>query len=114
MRRNNLVFMWGAIVEYAERGVKHAAASVPLIDLLVQTDKPEVSGQHKVMVRGQQALELRCFLQAAQPELPDVVVLGSLRSGRQESIVIAERVTVHANREVRQLAVEAIKCLHLT
>jgi hypothetical protein len=61
--------------------------------------QPEVSGEHKVMVRGQQALELRCFLQAAQPELPDVVVLDWLRSGRQESTVMAERVTVLANRE---------------
>jgi hypothetical protein len=87
---------------------------VPLIDLLVQTDKPEISGQHKVMVRGQQALELRCFLQAAQPDLPVVAVLGWLRSGKQESIVMAERVTVLANREVRQLAVEAIKRLPLT
>jgi hypothetical protein len=61
MRRNNLVFLWGSIVEYAEREVKHEATTVPLIDLLVQTDKPEISGQHKVMVRGQQAQELPLF-----------------------------------------------------
>jgi hypothetical protein len=109
MRRNNLVFMWGAIVQYAEREVKHEETVLLLIDLLLQTDKPDISGQHKVLVRGQQALELRCFLQAAQPDLPEVAILGWLRSGRQESIVMAERVTVLTTREIRRVAVEAIK-----
>jgi len=109
MRRNNLVFMWGMIVDYAEREVKHEEGTLPLIDLLLRTDKPEISDQHKVIVRGQQALELRCFLQAAQPELPEVVIVGWLRSGRQESIVMAERVSVLVRHEIRQVAVEAIK-----
>lgn len=41
--------------------------------------------------------------------MPDLYVLGWLRSGGKESVVIAERVTVLTNRHVRQTAVEAIQ-----
>jgi hypothetical protein len=61
-----------------------------------------------VTVRGQQALELRCLLQAAQPELPEIALLGRLRSSKQESLVMAERVSVLVSREARQAAVELI------
>lgn len=109
MRRNNNVFLVGNVVHYVEREVTvEKGKKVPLIDLLLQTEKPEISREHKVVVRGRQAEELHHFLQAAQPELPDVMVLGWLHSG-QESIVMAERVTVLVCREVRQAAVEAIK-----
>jgi hypothetical protein len=35
------------IVGYAEREVKHEEAKLLLIDLLLQTDKVEISGQHR-------------------------------------------------------------------
>jgi hypothetical protein len=47
MRRNNLVFTWGTIVGYVEREVKHEKAKLLLIDLLLQTDRGEISGQHR-------------------------------------------------------------------
>lgn len=109
MRRNNTVFLVGSVVEYAEREAQFEGKSLPLIDLVLQTDKPEISAPHKVVVRGRQVLELKCFLQAAQPEVPDVAVLGWLRSSGNECLVMAERVTVLTNREVRRKAVEAIQ-----
>ncbi|MBX3001376.1 MAG: hypothetical protein KF893_22835 [Caldilineaceae bacterium] len=109
MRRNNNVFLVGTIMQYAERTMEVEGKCMPLIDLLLQTDSPKVSGQHKVLVRGRQAEELKHFLQVAHPDLPDLMVLGWLRSVPDESLVMAERVTVLTSKEVRRAAVAAIR-----
>ena len=41
--------------------------------------------------------------------MPDLYVLGWLRSSEKENVVVAERVTVLTSRHTRQTAVEAIQ-----
>ena len=108
-RRNNNVFLVGTPVGLNERTVQTEEGELLLLDLYLRTDKPEITGLHRVIVRGRQAQEVKYFLQAAEPEMPDLYVLGWLRSGEKESVVMAERVTVLTSRAVRQTAVEAIR-----
>ncbi|MFZ1753633.1 MAG: hypothetical protein WBO46_03120 [Caldilineaceae bacterium] len=108
-RRNNSVFLVGTPASLSERTVHTQAGELLVLDLYLRTDKPEITGLHRVVVRGPQAQEVKYFLKAAEPEMPDLYVLGWLRSGGKESVVIAERVTVLTNRHVRQTAVEAIR-----
>ena len=108
-RRNNNVFLVGTPAGLRERTVQTKDGPLPLLDIYLRTDKPEITGLHRVIVRGRQAQEVRHFLQAADPEIPDLYVLGWLRSGEKESVVMAERVTVLTSQDVRQSAVEAIR-----
>lgn len=108
-RRNNSVFLVGTPAGLSERTVETQEGPLLVLDLHLRTDKPEITGLHRVVVRGRQAHEVKYFLKAAEPEVPDLYVLGWLRSGGKESVVIAERVTVLTNRHVRQTAVDAIR-----
>ena len=108
-RRNNSVFLVGTPAGLNERTVQTQDGELLVLDLYLRTDKPEITGLHRVIVRGRQAQEVKYFLKAADPEVPDLYVLGWLRSGEKENVVIAERVTVLTSRHVRQTAVEAIR-----
>ena len=108
-RRNNCVFLVGTPAGLNERTVQTQEGPLLILDLSLRTDKPEITGLHRVIVRGRQAQEVKYFLKAADPEVPDFYVLGWLRSGEKENVVIAERVTVLTNRHIRQTAVEAIQ-----
>jgi hypothetical protein len=109
MRRNNLVFLVGEVLTYAQRDMEISGEIQPVIDMLLLTDNIEVSGQHKVMVRGRQAHEMSYFLAAAALTPLEVMILGWLYSGKKENIVIAERVTAIVDRKTRQVAIAAIR-----
>lgn len=106
MRRNNYVFLYGSIVAFVEREVQVEDKTMPLIDLHLRTDRPTITEGHRVIVRGRQAKELSQFM-AVMDETPDLTVLGWLRSG-EETVVMAERVTIVAPRALRKAAIEAI------
>lgn len=109
MRRNNYVFLVGRILEYRERSITVQEEPLLLIELFLATDKPSISQPHPVLVRGHQAEELHYFLEAAKPELPDLMVLGWLRHEEQQVTIMAERTTVLVCPAVRQAAIEAIR-----
>lgn len=109
MQRSNMVFLMGKIVQYAEREGQGKGKPIKFLDMLLLTDRPDISGWHRVVVQGQQVEEVKHFLTVTQPELPDVVVLGWLRSGEQECIVMADRITMLVTSSVRRVAVEALR-----
>ena len=105
MQRNNTVFL----CEHRTRSMQVDGELTPVMDLLVQTDRPENGGQHRVFVTGRQALELRHFIQASKGDALEVTVLGWLHSTADGAVVMAGRVTAVAPREVRRVATEAIR-----
>lgn len=109
MRRNNLVFLVGEVLTYAQREIEVAGEITPVLDLLLLTDSVDVSGHHKVMIRGQQAEEMKYFLTSVALSPLEVMILGWLYSGKKENIVIAERVTAIVDRKVRQQVVAALR-----
>jgi hypothetical protein len=109
MRRNNFIFMWGRITQYTARRVKEDGVNLDVIDLRVETERHAVSGQHKVVVHGQQAKELLCFLKAEEPGLPDIAIQGWLCTLEDETVVVSDRFTVLTDHAARQRAMEAIR-----
>lgn len=108
MRRNNVVFLVGEVVEYAFREMDVEGEQIPVLDLLLQTDSRDLSGRHKVMALGQQAVELSYLLVASQVPT-EVMVLGWLRNGQRDSVVVTERVTAIVDSRTRQIAVSKIR-----
>lgn len=109
MRRNNNVFLMGTIIQYSTNTLPVDGELTPVMDLQVQTDSPEQGGRHRIFVTGRQALELHYFIQASKDEPLEITILGWLHSRPDGAVVMASRVTAIAPRDVRELAIEAIR-----
>lgn len=109
MRRNNNVFLMGTVASHATRTLPVDGEMTPVMDLLIQTDKPDKGGRHRVFVTGRQATELFHFMEASAEEPLEVTILGWLHSQTDGAVVMAGRVTAVVPRAVRQIAVEAIR-----
>lgn len=108
MRRNNVVFLVGQVVQPEGRVVDVDGVPTPVIHMAVRTD-PASQEQPTVVVRGRQALELSHFLQASPTPLR-VMVLGWLHSPSQgPGWVMADRVTAIAPHPVRQAAIASLR-----
>lgn len=107
--RNNVVFLVGQVLTYTRREAELDGKMVPVLDLILLTDKTTVSGRHKVMVYGKQAVETGYLLVSVKDGFLELMVLGWLFSGQDEVVVIAERVTAVVDRKTRSLAFSALK-----
>ena len=108
MRRNNVVFLVGEVIAYTRREMDIENVATSVLDLLLLTDTLELSGRHKVMVLGQQAIELSYLLAAASKPI-EVMVLGWLSNGHTDTVVITDRVTAIVDPRTRQVAVSALR-----
>lgn len=106
--RNNVVFLVGEVLTYARRESELDGKRVPVLDLILLTDKTTVSGRHKVMVYGKQAVETGYLLVSVKDSFLELMVLGWLFSGQEEVVVIAERVTAVVDHKTRSLAFSAL------
>lgn len=108
MQRNNNVFLFGFISESKQGVLRVDGENTQILDLLVQTDRPENGGLHRVFVTGRQAAELRHFMQASGSDPLEVAVLGWLHSTEEAAVVMASRVTAVVPQAVRKAAVAQI------
>ncbi len=109
MQRNNNVFLFGFISESKQGVLRIDGENTQILDLLVQTDRPENGGRHRVFVTGRQAAELRYFMQANGSDPLEIAVLGWLHSSDGAAVVMASRVTAVVPQPVRKAAVEGIR-----
>jgi hypothetical protein len=109
MQRNNNVFLFGFISESKQGVLRVDGENTEVLDLLVQTDRPEKGGVHRVFVTGRQAAELRQFMQASENEPLEIAVLGWLHSSTEAAVVMASRVTAVVPQAIRKTAIKAIK-----
>jgi hypothetical protein len=109
MQRNNNVFLFGFISESKQGVLRVDGENTQILDMLVQTDRPENGGRHRVFVTGRQADELQHFMQACGKEPLEVAVLGWLHSGDETAVVMASRVTAIVPHTVRKVAIRAIR-----
>lgn len=109
MQRNNNVFLFGFISESKQGVLRVDGENTQILDLLVQTDRPENGGIHRVFVTGRQAAELRHFMQANGNEALEVAILGWLHTTDDAAVVMASRVTAVVPQTVRKAAVETIR-----
>ena len=108
MRRNNVVFMVGEVIAYTRREMEINESLTPVMDILLLTDSIDISGQHRIMVRGQQTVELTYLFAAVTDRPVEVMIIGWLYSDHDTSIVIAERVTAVLDSRTRKVAASAM------
>jgi len=108
MRRNNVVFMVGEVIAYTRREMEINESLTPVMDILLLTDSIDISGQHKIMVQGQQTVELTYLLATVTDRPVEVMIIGWLYSDRDTSIVIAERVTAILDIRTREIVALAM------
>jgi hypothetical protein len=109
MQRNNNVFLFGFISESKQGVLRVDGENTQILDLLVQTDRPENGGRHRVFVTGRQADELRHFMHVCGKEPLEVAILGWLHSSDSAAVVMASRVTAVVPQVVRKIAIEEFR-----
>lgn len=103
MKRNNMITCAGPLRITAVTHTEGLAVQATL-----DTDLPALGGRHHILITAERAEEILAFWRllaksdSAQDAL-EVTLHGWLYShARQPAVVIADRITVHTSREVRQ------------
>ena len=112
-KRNNKVWLEGILIIHTIETQELDGETVPVVNGLIATDRPELGGHHRFIAYNRLAVETIAFIQAVgDDELPQALIEGWLRSTAigsdtpedellVHSLIVANNITFVVSKEIR-------------